>query len=108
VDNEGKLSVLTISPQIEDFIRESIQKTEQGSFLNLEPNLAQHIIEQTQEMVDKVINDGYQPIILTTPVTRRHLRYLLERFMPQVTVLSNNEITGQTKIRSLGTIELNK
>ncbi len=108
VDEEGKLSVITLGPQVEDFIRESIQKTEQGSFLNLEPNLAQHIIEQTQTVVDQVINDGYQPILLTTPVIRRHVRHLLERFMPQVTVLSNNELTGQTQIRSLGTVELNK
>jgi len=108
VDEEGRLSVITLAPQVEDFIRESIQKTEQGSFLNLEPNLAQHIIEQTQALVDKVINDGYQPVILTTPVIRRHVRHLLERFMPQVTVLSNNELTGRTQIKSLGSVELNK
>jgi flagellar biosynthesis protein FlhA len=106
-DEEGKLSVLTLAHKIEDFIRESIQKTEQGVFLNMEPNLAQRVIEATQALVEKVTNEGYQPIILCSPVTRRHLRHLLERFMPQVIVLSNNELTGQTQIRSLGTIEVN-
>ena len=106
-DEEGKLSVLTLAHKIEDFIRESIQKTEQGVFLNMEPNLAQRVIEATQALVEKVTNEGYQPIILCSPVIRRHLRHLLERFMPQVIVLSNNELTSQTQIRSLGTIEVN-
>jgi flagellar biosynthesis protein FlhA len=107
-DDDGKLYVMTLSPQIEDFIRESIQKTEQGTYLNLEPNLAQKVIESTQKMVDKISTDGYQPIILCTPVVRRHLRHLLERFLPQVIVLSNNELTSQVKIQSLGTIDLSQ
>nr|MBF0221629.1 flagellar biosynthesis protein FlhA [Desulfobulbaceae bacterium] len=107
IDDDGKLYVLTISQQIEDFIRESIQKTEQGTYLNLEPNLAQRVVESAQKMVEKVSNDGYQPLILCTPVIRRHLRHLLERFLPQVIILSNNELTNQVQINSLGTIALN-
>lgn len=107
IDDDGKLSVLTLAHKVEDFIRESIQKTDQGVYLNLEPNLAQRIIEGAQSLVEKVTNEGYQPIILCTPVIRRHLRHLLERFMPQVIILSNNELAGQIQIRSLGTIEVN-
>lgn len=107
LEENGKLSVLTMSPPVEDIIRESIQKTEQGSYLNLDPNLSRHVIEAAQKMVEKVTNDGYQPIILCSPVVRRHLRRLLERFMPQVTVLSNNELPNQLQIQSLGIIEVN-
>lgn len=106
-DEEGRLSVLTLAHKVEDFIRESIQKSDQGVYLNMEPNLAQRVIETTQALVEKVTNEGYQPIILCTPVIRRHLRHLLERFMPQVIILSNNELTSQIQIRSLGTIEVN-
>ncbi|HFQ80954.1 MAG TPA: flagellar biosynthesis protein FlhA [Desulfobacterales bacterium] len=107
LEEDGKLSVLTMSPPVEDIIRESIQKTEQGSYLNLDPNLSRHVIEAAQKMVEKVTNDGYQPIILCSPIVRRHLRRLLERFMPQVTVLSNNELPNQLQIQSLGVIEVN-
>jgi len=106
-DEDGRLSVLTLAHKIEDFIRESIQKSDQGVYLNMEPNLAQRVIEATQTLVEKVTNDGYQPVILCTPVIRRHLRHLLERFMPQVIVLSNNELPNQIQIRSMGTIEVN-
>ncbi|MDD5758834.1 MAG: flagellar biosynthesis protein FlhA [Desulfobulbaceae bacterium] len=106
-DEDGRLSVLTLAHKIEDFIRESIQKSDQGVYLNMEPNLAQRVIEATQGLVEKVTNEGYQPVILCTPVIRRHLRHLLERFMPQVIVLSNNELPNQIQIRSIGTIEVN-
>lgn len=106
-DEDGRLSVLTLAHKIEDFIRESIQKSDQGVYLNMEPNLAQRVIEATQALVEKVTNEGYQPVILCTPVIRRHLRHLLERFMPQVIILSNNELPNQIQIRSIGTIEVN-
>ena len=99
--------MLTLAHKIEDFIRESIQKSDQGVYLNMEPNLAQRVIEAAQTLVEKVTNEGYQPVILCTPVIRRHLRHLLERFMPQVIVLSNNELPNQIQIRSMGTIEVN-
>lgn len=105
-DDEGRISVLTLAVQVEDLIRESIQKTEQGSFLSLEPNLARRIIESIQEETEKISAQGYQPILICSPIVRRHLRQLIERFLPQVQVLSHNEITSQTKIESLGTVKL--
>jgi len=107
VDSDGTLAVLTLETQVEDFIRESIQKTEQGSYLSLEPNLGQKIIEAIQNEVERVTDNGYQPIILCSPVIRRHVRHLLERFMPHVIILSNSELSTQTKIKSLGTIKIN-
>lgn len=106
-DEKGGISVLTLSTQIEDFIRESIQKTEHGTYLNLEPNLAQKIIESIQQAVERITNEGHQPVILCSPVVRRHVRHLLERFLSHVIILSNNELGSQTKIKSLGTVEVN-
>ncbi len=106
-DETGTLALLTLSTQAEDMVRESIQKGEQGFYLALEPNLAQRLLDSTQEMAEKITNEGYQPIILCNAMIRRHLRGLLERFMPTVAVLSHNELTTQTKIKSLGTIEIN-
>ncbi|MGV1099951.1 flagellar biosynthesis protein FlhA [Thiovibrio sp. JS02] len=106
-DEQGTLSVITLSTQVEDMVRESIQKSEQGAFLNLEPNLAQRILASTKDLVEKVSGEGYQPIIVCAPIVRRHFRRLMERFMPHVMVLSHNELTTQTKLQSLGTVEIN-
>jgi len=106
-DSQGRISVLTLASQVEDMIRESLQTSEQGTFLTLEPNFAQKIIESIQTETERIAEDGYQPILICSPITRRHVRHLIERFMPQVVVLSHNELTSQTKIQSLGTIEIN-
>ncbi|MCD6389916.1 MAG: flagellar biosynthesis protein FlhA [Desulfobulbaceae bacterium] len=106
-DEDGKISVLTLATQVEDLIRESIQKTEQGSFLTLEPNLGRTIIESIQQEAERIHEEGYQTILICSPLIRRHLRQLIERFLPQAKVISHNEITAQTKIASLGTIQLN-
>ena len=106
VDDEGNISVLTLSTQIEDFVRESVQQSEQGGFLSLEPNFAQRLLDSVKESVERVSNEGYQPIIICASVVRRHLRQFLARFLPQVVVLSHNELTSHIKIESLGTIEI--
>ncbi|MBU0674042.1 MAG: flagellar biosynthesis protein FlhA [Proteobacteria bacterium] len=106
-DHEGKLSVLTLTTKTEDLIRESIQKSDHGSYLALEPNLAQRLLESIQEATEKVAGDGFQPIILCPATIRHHLRRFLERFLPQITILSHGELTSQTKLDSLGTIEIN-
>ena len=106
VDDEGNISVLTLSTQIEDFVRESVQQSEQGGFLSLEPNFAQRLLDSVQESVERVSNEGYQPIIICASVIRRHLRQFLARFLPQVVILSHNELTSHIKIESLGTIEI--
>ncbi|MBU0729192.1 MAG: flagellar biosynthesis protein FlhA [Proteobacteria bacterium] len=106
-DDKGTLSVLTLSTKVEDFVRESIQKTDQGTYLALEPNLTQRLLEAIQASVEKISAEGYQPIIVCSPIVRRHIRHIIERFMPQIMILSHNELTTQTKIKSLGTIEIN-
>ncbi|MDH3392374.1 MAG: flagellar biosynthesis protein FlhA [Desulfobulbaceae bacterium] len=107
LDDQGNLPVLTLATRTEDILRESIRQTEQGAYLSLEPNLAQRLLEAIEETAEKITGDGYQPIIITTAILRRHLRQLLERFMPQILVLSHNELTTTTKIQSLGSIDIN-
>jgi len=106
-EEDGSLAVLTVEARVEDIIRESVQKTEQGYFLNLEPNLAQRLVEAVQAAAEKAIGEGYQPVILCSPVIRRHLWKLLARFVSQIVVISHAELTGNVNIRSLGTIEIN-
>ncbi|MEN8257733.1 MAG: flagellar biosynthesis protein FlhA [Thermodesulfobacteriota bacterium] len=108
VDEQGELHLLTVDSQIEDFIRESVHTTEQGSFLSLEPNLGQSIVESVITETERVATEGYQPVLLSTPTIRRHLRQLIERFAPQVIVLSASELTTNVKINSLGTVAINQ
>jgi flagellar biosynthesis protein FlhA len=89
---------------MEDILRDKIQKGEYGTHLALEPGLAQKILTSVNQALDKIAQLNYQPVILCSPVLRRHVKRLLERFLPQVAVLSHSELTSETKIQSLGTV----
>jgi flagellar biosynthesis protein FlhA len=103
---EGILPLVTIDQKIEDILRDGIQKADHGSYLSLEPNLAQKILTAINQTLERMAQANYQPIILCSPTIRRHLKKLLDRFLPQVVVLSHNELTTQAKIQSLGTVNL--
>ncbi|MEW6219230.1 MAG: flagellar biosynthesis protein FlhA [Thermodesulfobacteriota bacterium] len=108
LDESGRLSVLTLGSPVEDLLREGIQKGEQGAYLAMDPSLAQKILDAIQAAADRVAEKGLVPVIVCSPVIRRHLRRLIERFLPQVAVLSHNEMLAQTRIQSLGTINVER
>ena len=101
---DNMLPVITIDPAIEEMVRNSVQQTEHGSFLALDPAQAQRIIKSAQTAVEDASAKGYQPVLLTNPAVRRHIRKLVERFMPDVSVLSHAEIPGNVKLESIAVI----
>jgi flagellar biosynthesis protein FlhA len=101
---DGKLYVLTLQPELEERISKGIQRTEHGSFLNLEPGFLHRFIQATNNEVKKTLNLGYHPVILSTPLVRRHLRKLLERFLPEAAVLAHTELASPLEIKSVGII----
>jgi flagellar biosynthesis protein FlhA len=101
---DNKLYVLTLQQDLEDRIGKGIQRTDQGSFLTLEPGILQRFLQNTNNEAKKALNLGYHPVVLTTPLLRRHLRKLLERFLPEVVLLAHTELTSPLEIISLGII----
>ena len=105
VAEDGKLHVVTLSPKLEDAISNSIQRTEHGAFLTLDPSTANYIIQKAKEFVEKFNMLNLPPVILTAPIVRYHLRELLEKYIHRINVLSHNEIVPTTEIESIGVIE---
>jgi len=102
---EGELPVVAISPEIEQVIIDAVQSGEHTSFLALEPAAAEQLIAKVRETIDGISSD-LVPVVLCSASVRRHLRYLVERFIPNVVVLSHNEIPTDLKIQSLGVVSL--
>jgi len=105
-DDKGNISVVIVSPEIEDHINNAIQHTEYESYLVADPNLIQKIVNNLQRFISTFTTRGLQPIVLCSPKTRIHLRKVLERFFPNIIILSHNEITHDVNINSLGMVEL--
>lgn len=105
--SDGSLAVMTLEKSIEDVIAGSIQKTEATSFLALEPRVAERIISRLKEAAEGVMPQiETSPILLASPLIRMYVRRLTERFMPDLVVLSHNEILPSIKINTLRVVGL--
>jgi flagellar biosynthesis protein FlhA len=100
------LKVVTVGPSLEKKIAESVQQSDQGSYLALDPNSTQLIYQRLSEQLAKLIQSGQQPIILTSPTIRMYLRQLLERSMQDIPVLSYSELEPNVEIQSVGVVNL--
>ena len=102
---EDVIPIVTLAREVEDTIQNSIQHREQGSFLNIDPSIAQKILDSLGQAIN-LFEGGQQPTVLVAPQIRPHMRSLTERYFPSLHVISHNEITPQLKVRSLGTVTL--
>ena len=84
----------------------SVKKSDQGSYLALDPDMIQNIVRATTAQIEKVREVIPSPIILTSPIVRVYFKKLIDQFMPNITVLSFNEIDGTVQIQSVGNISI--
>jgi flagellar biosynthesis protein FlhA len=104
--SEGALPILNLTPKVEGAIQESVRQTDRGTYLAMEPGLAQRIIQAIQRALDKALVHEGQPVLLTTPLVRPHMAQLLARFIPNLPVISQAEIPAEIKLQSLANIGL--
>lgn len=102
---DGVIPVITLSKPAEDAITNSVQHKETGSFLSIDPVLAQRILDSIGKAVS-LFDGSSQPTLLSAPQIRPYVRSLTERYYPGLHIISHNEITPNLKVRSLGTVNL--
>jgi flagellar biosynthesis protein FlhA len=99
----NELGVLVLDPSIEQSIQQGIETSDRGSFLAIDPNRIQELLTRITNSITDLL-PGAQPVLLTNPIVRPHLRRILERAMPHLVVLSHSEIPLDVRVVSLGTV----
>ncbi len=102
VGNDNSLTVLTLDPVLEEQLRESIQQTEFGSYLALDPDTAQRLIDNLSLKQQELTARGITPIVLCAPVMRIYFKRLIDRFISNLIVLSYNEIDTDVRVEVWG------
>lgn len=100
------LKVITVGPSLEKKIAESVQQSDQGSYLALDPVSTQTIYQRLMEQINRLLQSGQQPIVLTSPTIRMYLRQVIERTMQDIPVLSYSELEPNIEIQSVGVVNL--
>ena len=104
-DRDGNITVMIMSPDIEEKMGHSISHTEYESFVSPDPNLVKKMVTNLQKMINLFTTSGLQPIVLCSPNTRIHFRKILEKFYPNLVILAHNEIAREANVKSLGMVE---
>ncbi len=106
LSEDGTLPIITLDEEIEKSFQEGLRQTDQGTYLAMEPNLAQKIIHAINKTLEKTtVSDG-QPVLLTTPLIRPHLAQLLLRFIPNLPVIAQTEIPTNIRLESVNTVSM--
>ena len=106
IQEDGVLNVITVDTAVEDLFAKSMQRSEHGAYLALEPGVVEDISASVQEAAEKVIVMNMQPLILCSPSIRRHIRKIVEQVDPSVMVISHAEIMQNVRIQASGKVTL--
>jgi len=102
VDDEHRITAVTI----EKLIGSNIQKSMQGSFPAINPDITTEIFNSIKGMLESTHFPTNIPIILVSPRIRPAFRKLIEMVFPSIVVLSLNEIPNDVEIRTEGVVSI--
>ena len=72
----------------------------------VDPRLGQQLFGALSRETEKVLTAGHLPLVLCSPPVRPVLRRLLEKALPQLTILSYNELMPRVEVQSVGIVAL--
>jgi len=97
---ENYIPVITIEPELEDKMIKSIQ----GSYMALEPDIAQKVYQNARVLIQSAMANQMNAIMLVQPGLRPYFKRFIARIAPDFPVISMNEIEPNIEIRAIGTI----
>lgn len=103
---QGDIPIFTLDRKIEESIASNIIQDGPTQQLSLDPKITQSILASLNEKIEEATGMGEKMVVLCSPVIRHHFKRLTEKFIPNLVVVSHNELSPDTHIRSLGTVRL--
>jgi flagellar biosynthesis protein FlhA len=105
---DGNLYVFTLPSKIEQTLAGSLQNTDDGQEIVIDPSLAQKILSAIMKKSEECVGRGLPPLMIISPPIRLPMRRFVEKFVPNVNIMSHNEISETVRIESLGMLEIDK
>lgn len=95
---DGSIKVLTLDQATEEMLSETLQHQKTGLVLAAPPDVVSALTEQISPFVDRSLAQGETPVLLAAPNIRLALRRLLAGTMPQLAVVSINELLPNLEV----------
>jgi flagellar biosynthesis protein FlhA len=105
-DGRAEMQVLTFDTGVEQTISGAIRTIDEKAALVLDPRVAEQVLRKLSEETDRMARTNVRPVLLCPPSLRRHVRRFTERLVPQLSVLSLNEVPGHVSLRGFGVVKV--
>lgn len=106
IDEQGKINVVTLHPQVEELISNNLQKTPSGTYPVLQPETVNHLLQAFGNVQQALLAQDVNYVVLTSPKVRLAFRKLIAFNFADTPVLSLNEIPNEIAIEALATLTL--
>ncbi len=103
---DNKSNVITLDPKLEQMIMDSLQRTEHGNYLAMDPTTSNSVINSVSKQVQRLLKLGQQPVVLASPVVRLYFKRMTEQVIPGLIVLSYNEVDPSIEVQSVGMVSV--
>lgn len=103
---DGNLYVFTLPSKVEQQLAGSLQKTDDGQEIVIDPAFAQKILSAIMKKSEECVGRGLTPLMIISPPIRLPMRRFVEKFVPNINIMSHNEISESVRIESLGMLEI--
>mgnify|MGYP003348423822 FL=1 len=103
--SSGELEVMHMQPMTEEALIRAYQKSESGITLNLEAGFFEKLVSGIQKQIDETVFSNGAPVLLCHPLVRSSLKKMINRFIPNLTIISANEISNSAKVKFVATVE---
>ncbi len=102
VDETGTLRAITLDPEVDREVAESVARTEDGTAVTMDPARASALIDTLKEQTEMAQAMGAVPVLLCSGASRRHVKALTAHAIPTLTVLSYHEILPSVRVEPIG------
>jgi len=105
ISADGSLHVIGLSQDLEKSLAGDLVEKEEHASFEIDPDVARGMVDKLAAQMRKTLESGHQPVLLTSPVLRPHLRSIVSRFLPRLAVLSYSEVPGGVNVKRVGVVD---
>jgi flagellar biosynthesis protein FlhA len=102
----GLVKAMTLDPRLEQMLAGKVQRTQFDVGLVVDPQLAQHLLNELTQRMTEMAEQGLPPVLLTTVELRLAFKRFFEPSLGKLVVLSYQELPAQTEIQNFSIILL--
>lgn len=107
VGDDNEIVVVMMDSNLESrLIKQAQQGGLNANTLGLDPSLVEQLYKSASSTFEDMIHQGYDPILLTSPVLRHTLFEFLAPILPEINVLSYNDISQNVQFQTFDRLRI--